>query len=199
MKDSCYVTVSSDYTATVFEPDALDSYLSKAQYPVNIDNNFGRIVKIGDDWTKESLDLLKSKIEDWIRKDMRLSPRKCGTNKTVKWDESQVLWYPQVHRVKVGDWLDVDRNQASRDAEVLAVIGNEAFVQYEMPNGAIYHNIIDLVMNCNNNVGGYSGAAKVNGKWKQCYRAVSPNNIPKKWRDVLQQAGNLEQVTSCCK
>jgi hypothetical protein len=187
-KDSCYVTVSSNYTATVFEPDALDSYLSQALYPMNIDNNFGRIVSIGDDWSKEDLDLLKAKIENWIKTDKRLSPSKCCTDHTNKWEKA--LWYPRVHRIFVGDWLSVDRNQALRDAEVLAVIGNEAFIQYEMPNGAIYHNVIDLVMNCR----AFSGSAMVDGKWKQCYRAISPNNIPKKWRDALSGSGNLGQV-----
>jgi hypothetical protein len=70
------------------------------------------------------------------------------------------------------DKLEVHVNQGWREAYVLAVLGDEALIEYEMPRGTTAMWIIS----CHN-------------PQPSCHRVVSYRACPKKWRDAIKNAG----------
>jgi cold shock CspA family protein len=72
-------------------------------------------------------------------------------------------------RLVAGESVSYERNQGQRDAEVLAVLGDEALVSYEMPSGVTYLNIV----------------AADGSDEPGAYRAVSVKALPKKWRKAI--------------
>lgn len=77
----------------------------------------------------------------------------------------EFLWEPLDH-------LEVYVNQGKRAAVVLAVVDNEALIEYEMPAGTTALWIIDRGQP-------YPG----------CKRNVSYKNCPQKWLDAIREAG----------
>ena len=71
-----------------------------------------------------------------------------------------------------GDWLDVDVNQGMREAMVIAVDGDEALIEYEMPAGTSALWVIDR----HNPVG-----------WK--LRGMSYCNITQRWKRAIVEGG----------
>ena len=67
----------------------------------------------------------------------------------------------------IGSYLDLDRNQAIRNGEVIGETDKEVLVEYEMPNGAIYLNQITKF-----------GDTDI-------YKAVSRRKPAKKWEAVI--------------
>tara|TARA_R110000744_G_scaffold175285_1_gene293969 strand:+ start:134 stop:706 length:573 start_codon:yes stop_codon:yes gene_type:complete len=67
----------------------------------------------------------------------------------------------------VGGSIDLNRNQAIREGEVIGETENEVLVEYEMPNGAIYLNQITKF-----------GDTDI-------YKAVSRRNPAKKWEAAV--------------
>jgi hypothetical protein len=73
---------------------------------------------------------------------------------------------------KVGDYLEVDVNQGMRPASIIATLGDEALLEYEMPKGTtalwvihrLYHDIRHI-------------------------RNVSYRACPKKWLDAIEESG----------
>jgi len=106
------------------------------------------------------------------------------------WAMSQIL--------EPTDTLDVFRNQANRGAVVLAVDFNtrQSLIEYEMPNGAVYMNVISWT----GEKAEYQDGYKYYRDWKtgqveshpvqhqvapQSYKAVSMKGLSKKWRGLL--------------
>lgn len=75
-------------------------------------------------------------------------------------------------RWKPNDHLRVDVNQGARDAYVLAVIGNEALIEYEMPAGTTALWVI-----------------KADRAEPHKIRNVSYKSCPRKWLDAIEEAG----------
>jgi hypothetical protein len=71
----------------------------------------------------------------------------------------------EANKLKVGECFSIEVNQGLRDAIVLAVIGDEALIEYSMPKGSTSLRIVDAYT--------WTGA-----------RSVSYRNVPVKW---LQQ------------
>lgn len=85
-----------------------------------------------------------------------------------------------------GDQMTYFRNQGDRDALVLAVLGDEALVSYEMPSGVTYLNVVAA-----------DGSDEAGA-----YRAVSPKGLSQRWREaVLWQSGQdvMVNVRRCGK
>lgn len=77
-------------------------------------------------------------------------------------------------RLLAGEAISVHRNQGDREAEVLAILGDEALIEYVMPNGTSSLNIVPV----------WEGMTHT-------YRAVSYFRLPKKWAQALRdQSGN---------
>lgn len=73
---------------------------------------------------------------------------------------------------KPNDSLRVDVNQGMRDAYVLAVIGNEALIEYEMPSGTTALWVI-----------------RADRPEPHKIRNVSYRSCPQKWLDAIEEAG----------
>lgn len=71
-----------------------------------------------------------------------------------------------VQAYRVNQAVTVDANQGVRDGTVLAALGTQALVEYEMPGGRTYGRIIDVLK----------------PDW---YRAVCLTNLPAKWKAEL--------------
>jgi hypothetical protein len=72
------------------------------------------------------------------------------------------------------DRLEVDVNQGVREAYVLAVLGDEALIEYEMPKGTT---ALWVVSRYNPDPG--------------CRRVISYRSCPKKWLDAITDAGTV--------
>ena len=68
----------------------------------------------------------------------------------------------------VGGSIDLNRNQAIREGEVIGETEKEVLVEYEMPNGAVYLNQITKF-----------GDTDI-------YKAVSKRKPPKKWKKAIE-------------
>lgn len=80
--------------------------------------------------------------------------------------------FAEIFKWKPLDRLTVDANQGEREAYVLAVIGDEALIEYEMPKG--------------------STAMWVVNAWNPepgCIRNIAYRSCPKKWHDAMEEAG----------
>lgn len=75
--------------------------------------------------------------------------------------------------VEVGDIFDLEVNQGIREAEVLAVIGDEALIEYQMPNGSTSLRIVNRL-----------------APDERVYKNASYKSLPKKWRRAMDQAGS---------
>ena len=161
--DSIYLTINSHYTATIRE-----DHINKEWYEDNsiagwfekelmsgfhlVDGNFGRIVAngFGNDHP------LTQFVKDMV---MRIvdSPkyrhlfRNQTSSETNKWESENVFWWFgeefEARKIakrykKVGNFMKVYRNQAFRDAYVVEADEKEYMIQYMMPNGAVFVNII---------------------------------------------------------
>jgi hypothetical protein len=73
--------------------------------------------------------------------------------------------------LEVGDWIKVYANQGMRDAQVLAINGTQALVEYHMPSGTTALRII---------------AADGTSGWGQ---KVSYFNVPYSWLFTLLYSG----------
>ena len=75
---------------------------------------------------------------------------------------------------EAGDSMYLYRNQSHRDGVILAVLGDRALVEYEMPNGTSALNYIDLC-----------------GHFDNDYKSISYFALPKKWAQaMLDQQGS---------
>ena len=72
-------------------------------------------------------------------------------------------------RHQAGEDITVHRNQGDRDATVMAVVGDEALIEYVMPNGTSALNIISVW----------------EGEENAGYRSISYFNLPAKWADAV--------------
>lgn len=91
--------------------------------------------------------------------------------------------YTPAPGLKALDHVSYFRNQGDRDGEVLAVLGDEALIAYEMPSGVTYLNIVA------------ADGSDEPGK----YRAVSAKGMPKKWREaVAKQYGEVVLGVNRC-
>jgi hypothetical protein len=73
-------------------------------------------------------------------------------------------------KLEVNDRLAVEANQSLRTAFVLAVLDDEALIEYHMPGGKTFLRVIHATMH---------------GE----IRSVSPKSIPKKWAAAMETAG----------
>ena len=78
-------------------------------------------------------------------------------------------------RIEAGDTFRYWNNQAKRDAACLAVLGGEALIVFEMPNGNEYLHIIKAKR---------LAPSSYRNDVYQFVRNISWNNIPKKWARV---------------
>jgi hypothetical protein len=73
---------------------------------------------------------------------------------------------------KVGDYLEVFVNQGVRPASIIAVLGDEALLEYEMPRGSTAMWVI-----------------LKNRHDAPCVRNVSYRACPKKWLKAIEDSG----------
>lgn len=73
--------------------------------------------------------------------------------------------------IDVGDSFCLEVNQGEREAEVLAIIGDQALIEYLMPNGTSSLRIVDRM----------DPDAKV-------YKNVTYHRLPKKWIQAMDDA-----------
>ena len=92
----------------------------------------------------------------------------------------KIVWNSRGHRT----WLSIDRNQAHRDACVMAVdyqLG-KCLVSYQMPAGRIFMNILS-----------FDRDAAEASEWGNYY-AVSKKQLSKKWRRLVRQENTQEHL-----
>jgi hypothetical protein len=117
MKPYAYVKINDyPYTATVRCLESFRKYLntSKEKYTLNV---FGQIDAIGGDASLE-----------WIAELKQIIAEKKE----------------QLMGINLGSYYSVIRNQGERDACVISIDGNEAVIEYEMPNGTSALNIVTV-------------------------------------------------------
>lgn len=80
------------------------------------------------------------------------------------------------HSIQAGDSFSIFLNQAERDGEVLAIIGDEFLGAYRMPMGRLF-----LI------------TQKVDADSKDCatYRSLSLAALPKKWQAAIREQGGV--------
>ena len=76
----------------------------------------------------------------------------------------------------VGDTFELDANQGLRPARVLAVLGTQALVDYEMPAGKVFLRVCDAL-------GGRD-------------RSVSQARLPAKWQAALAASSQASEIDS---
>jgi hypothetical protein len=147
-----YVKINPYYTATIRNLNSFESYLQRKDEIWG--NEFGEITNVDKSASKEWVSELKRLIAE-----KKAELEKNGTGK-----------------YKVGDEITIWRNQAERDAYVVAVSNNEILVEYEMPNGTSALNIIDITLPEYNR-----------DNYKKNYKAISYDNArtSKKWANKI--------------
>jgi hypothetical protein len=99
---------------------------------------------------------------------LRLITR-CGR---VAFPDYQMHEFEEEFRWEVGDRVTVNVNQGDRDAYVVAVVGTEAMIEYEMPGGTSALWVINA------------------GRPHPCkIRGYSYKSLPRKWRQAIEEAG----------
>lgn len=96
-----------------------------------------------------------------------------------------------------GDCIDVWANQAEREGYVLATIGSEIILEYEMPGTTSQWGY-------NRRTGQYRHPAEPSSALRiqdtigleqvGAYKAVSYNRVPRKWLDAIRAAGSTEWI-----
>jgi hypothetical protein len=92
----------------------------------------------------------------------------------VRYPDYRLEEFLDVFKWEVRDHLLIHVNQGERDAYVLAVVGDEALIEYEMPAGTTALWIIDA-----------------NNPSPGCKRNVSYKSCPKKWLEAMEEAGTV--------
>lgn len=98
--------------------------------------------------------------------------RLCDRHGEIRYPDYKMEEFVEEFVWKPGDVLEVNVNQGWRQAVILAVLGQEALLEYEMPAGTTALWVIDAG---NPTVG--------------CKRNVSYKACPKKWRKAMEEAG----------
>jgi len=93
------------------------------------------------------------------------------------------------HDYDVNDSITVWSNQAEREGTVLALIGNEIIVEYEMPG---------TTSKWAGHPAAPTSALRImrfeNGKEVGAYKSVSYRNVPKKWLTAIKDAGMTDWI-----
>lgn len=82
------------------------------------------------------------------------------------------------YKLYVGDWFEININQGFRDAEILAVIGHEALIEYHMPKGSTALRVIDRRD---------PYETEYTPPWER--GSISYFRLPKKWSKAMMEAG----------
>lgn len=91
-------------------------------------------------------------------------------------------------KFELGEWSYLWRNQALREAVVIAVHGDESLFAYAMPNGAIYLNQINKF--APRHIETWWATGRKHSVYS--YKTVSANNPPKKWAQAIRDAADNE-------
>jgi len=142
-------------------------------YPKSTDITVKEGFKAGKGWIRfrglRPLDCLRHlRAEGFEAVQLRLKTR-CGT---VVYPDFRLWEFEQEFRWEPGDHLKVDVNQGQRPATVLAVVGDEALIEYEMPAGSTAMWVI-----------------KADRKPAHKIRNVSYKECPKRFVDAMHEAG----------
>jgi hypothetical protein len=150
-----HVKINPYYTATVRDLRSFESYLQRK------DELWGK--EFGQIQYKD-----KSASKEWISE----------LNRLINQKKSQLEEFGN-SKYQVGDMISIYRNQAEREAEVLALSGHEILVEYTMPNGTSALNVIDTTMD------EYTG-----GSAKRNYEPISYSQLreSKKWASKIDKS-----------
>jgi hypothetical protein len=117
-----YVKINPYYTATIRNLKSFEEYLKRK------DEIWGK--EFGEITSRD-----KTASKEWVAR----------LNELIAQKKAELHEHGS-SKYKVGDLISIFRNQAERDAEVIAVSGNEILVEYTMPNGTSALNVIDTTM-----------------------------------------------------
>ena len=84
--------------------------------------------------------------------------------------------------LEVGGWISTYANQGMREAEVLAILHDEALIYYEMPEGRQFLRVIQI--------------DDIDKRWNHDnhrYSAIAKARIPKKWKALIE-ADRLTEI-----
>jgi len=84
--------------------------------------------------------------------------------------------------LEVGGWITTAANQGMREAEVLAILHDEALIYYEMPEGRQFLRVIQI--------------DDIDKRWNHDnhrYSAIAKARIPKKWKALIE-ADRLTEI-----
>jgi hypothetical protein len=100
-------------------------------------------------------------------------------NGTVKYPDYRMEEFVEEFTWQVRDQLELNVNQGKRKAFVLAVLGDEALIEYEMPAGTTALWVINA-----------------HHPHPGCKRNVAYNSCPKKWLRAMEEAGSVWEGNS---
>jgi hypothetical protein len=89
--------------------------------------------------------------------------------------------------LEVGGWISTYANQGMREAEVLAILHDEALIYYEMPEGRQFLRVIQI-----DDIDKRGNHNSHRSRWTP-YSAIAKARIPKKWKALIE-ADRLTEI-----
>ena len=135
-------------------------------------NIVGISERVGHVWHDSMRPILLSELGDYLNKIDAVTLELVDRRGFKQYPVYELAEFAQEFQFEPGDRTEVNVNQGKRPATVLAVIDNEALLEYRMPSGTTALWVVPR--DC---------------PWPGCKQRYSHKSLPKKWLAAIEEAG----------